>query len=43
MMAASPPLTRLDAAPRQRRNAYINVEGRPLTVRYFARPLNKEP
>ena len=30
MMAAGPPLTRLDAAPRQRRNAYINVQGRPL-------------
>jgi hypothetical protein len=29
MRAASRPLARLDATPRQRRNPYINVEGRP--------------
>jgi hypothetical protein len=30
MMAAAGPGARHDATPRQRRNAYINVKGRPL-------------
>ena len=29
MMAVSRPPARLDVTPRQRRNPYINVEGRP--------------
>ena len=29
MIAAGRPLARLKATPRQRRNPYINVEGRP--------------